>query len=177
MANQQDLIERTKKIRVMVFDVDGVLTDGGLYRSDDGLEIKRFHSRDGLGIRLLQNSGVETAIITGRTSEVVRLRAEELGIEHVYQGRKNKVPALEALAEKLSIGLDNFAYMGDDLVDLPVLTRVGLALTVAQAHHEVIKRAHWVSRFSGGNGAAREACELIMQYQCTWDEAMSGFLS
>ncbi|MCB1757633.1 MAG: 3-deoxy-manno-octulosonate-8-phosphatase KdsC [Gammaproteobacteria bacterium] len=176
MSNQQDLIKRAEKIRLVIFDVDGVLTDGGLYRGDDGQETKRFHSRDGLGMSLLRDSGVDIAFITGRTSNVVEHRAAELKIQHVYQGKREKLPAFEALCEELGIRHDEVAYMGDDLIDLSVLVRVGLALTVSDAHPEVIKRAHWVSHYPGGKGAAREACEMILQYQGRWDAILAKYL-
>ncbi len=177
MTSQQELNERAKKIRLAIFDVDGVLTDGGLFRTDDGQELKRFNSRDGLGLRMLQDSGVELAIITGRTSQVVEHRAGELGIKHVYQGRKQKVPAFQELCGQLSVSPEEVAYMGDDLIDLPVLIRCGLALTVAEGHPEVVQRCHWVSQFHGGNGAAREACELIMKQQETWQTVLDGYLA
>ena len=177
MTSQLDLNERVKKVRLAIFDVDGVLTDGGLFRTDDGQETKRFNSRDGLGLRLLQNSGVQLAIITGRTSRVVEHRAQELGINHLYQGCKQKAPAFLEICDKLMISPAETAYMGDDLIDLPILIRCGLALTVADAHPEVVSRAHWVSQFGGGKGAAREACELIMKQQGNWQEALDGYLA
>ena len=177
MTSQLDLNERVKKIRLAIFDVDGVLTDAGLFRTDDGQEIKRFNSRDGLGLRLLQNSGVQLAIITGRNSRVVEHRAAELGISHLYQGCKQKAPAFLEICDKLSVSAEEAAYMGDDLIDLPILTRCGLALAVADGHPEVVSRAHWVSQFGGGKGAAREACELIMKQQGTWQAALDGYLA
>ena len=177
MTSQLDLNHRIQNVRLAIFDVDGVLTDGGLFRTDDGQEIKRFHSRDGLGLRLLQNSGVQLAIITGRTSHVVEHRAKELGITHLYQGCKQKVPAFLEICKQLSVTPEQTAYMGDDLIDLPVMIRCGLALTVAEAHPEVVKRAHWVSQYKGGNGAAREACELIMKQQGSWQEVLEGYLA
>ncbi|HBR95962.1 MAG TPA: 3-deoxy-manno-octulosonate-8-phosphatase KdsC [Gammaproteobacteria bacterium] len=177
MTSQQDLIARAKNIKLIVFDVDGVLTDGGLYRSDDGQETKRFNARDGLGMRLLQRTGITLAIITGRSSQVVEHRARELGIEHVYQGQKAKETAFADLCERLNLQPSDAAYMGDDLIDLPVLTRAGLALAVADAHPEVLSRCHWASQHTGGRGAAREACELIMKHQGTWESTLAGYLA
>lgn len=177
MLNSEELKERAAKIRLVIFDVDGVLTDGGLFRTDDGLEIKRFHSRDGLGMRLLMDNGVDIAIITGRTSDVVQQRAAELAITHIYQGKKQKLPSYLKLIEQLGLEHDQVAYMGDDLIDLPVLTRVGLAMAPCNAHAEVILRSHWCSSAMPGNGAAREACELILQAQGRWDDILNGYLA
>ncbi len=177
MLNNHDLKERAKKVRLAIFDVDGVLTDGGLFRTDEGLEVKRFHSRDGLGIRLLIDSGVDVAIITGRSSEVVKHRAAELGITHIYQGKKKKLPSYFDLVEELGLEHDQVAYMGDDLIDLPLLSRVGLAMVPCNAHAEVITRSHWQSSAMPGNGAAREACELILQAQEKWDAILDGYLA
>ena len=172
-----DLLDRIRRIRVAVFDVDGVMTDSGLYRTDDGLEIKRFSSRDGLGMRLLRDHGVPTAIITGRESQLVAHRARELGVDHLYQGRRKKLPALDELCQALSVSYDQVAYMGDDLIDLPVLTRAGLALGVSNADPEVLKRAHWVATQPAGNGAVREACELILRGQDKWEGILADFLA
>ncbi len=177
MSESQDLIDRIKHIRLLIFDVDGVLTDSGLYRYDDGQESKRFNSRDGLGIRLLKSTGIKTGIITGRTSAVVEHRASELEIDHVYQGKAQKAETFLSLCEKLNLPHHQVAYMGDDIIDLPVMIRVGLSLTVAGAHPEVAKRAHWVSQFTGGQGAAREACELIMHHQNSWEAVLARYLT
>ena len=136
---------RASSVKAIIFDVDGVLTDGGLYRSDDGQEVKRFHATDGLGMHMLADAGVEIAIITGRTSEVVAHRCRELQIEHVYQGQRDKLGAFESLCEKLELPASEFAYMGDDIIDLPVMKRVGLALTVPDACDEISAVAHWTS--------------------------------
>ncbi|MDO6460289.1 HAD hydrolase family protein [Granulosicoccaceae sp. 1_MG-2023] len=172
-----DLLNRIRAVRVAVFDVDGIMTDNGLYRADDGSELKRFSSRDGLGLRLLRDNGVITAIITGRESRLVAHRALELGVDHLYQGRRNKRPALDELCQALSVTYNEVAYMGDDLIDLPVLTRVGLALTVRDADPEVLNRAHWVARRPAGNGAVREACELILRGQDKWEGILADFLA
>jgi 3-deoxy-D-manno-octulosonate 8-phosphate phosphatase (KDO 8-P phosphatase) len=163
-------------VKAIIFDVDGVLTDGGLYRSDDGQEIKRFHATDGLGMRMLADAGVEIAIITGRTSDVVTHRCRELQIEHVYQGQKDKLGAFQALCEKLEMQPAEFAYMGDDIIDLPVMKRVGLALTVPDACDEICAVAHWTSVRRGGHGAAREACELLLKAKGLYGQAVSRYM-
>ena len=160
--------ERARALRMIVCDVDGVLTDGSLFYGDQGEEYKAFNSRDGHGIKMLRASGVETGIITGRTSQVVLHRARNLGIVHIFQGAEDKLEAFRRLLA--STGLEPFqiAYMGDDLVDLPVINRCGLAITVPDAPEEVKVRCQLVTRTGAGRGAAREACELIMRAQGTW---------
>lgn len=163
----KDVIESAKKIKVMIFDVDGVMTDGGLMIGDDGQEYKTFHSQDGLGMKLLKKSGVQMAIITGRTSNVVTKRAESIGIEHFYQGIDNKLAAFNDLIQKMGISPTEAAFMGDDIVDVPPMLRCGLAITVPAAPDSVKGRAHYTTNKAGGKGAVREACELIMQAQGT----------
>jgi len=152
---------------LVIFDVDGVLTDGSLFLGDDGQEYKAFHSRDGHGMTLLLQSGVNIAIITGRSSEVVRLRMAYLGIKHVYQGHRDKLPPYRELRAALGLTDAQIAYVGDDVVDLPVMGRVGLAIAVGDAHPLVKKQAHWQTAHDGGRGAAREVCEMIMEAQGT----------
>jgi 3-deoxy-D-manno-octulosonate 8-phosphate phosphatase (KDO 8-P phosphatase) len=173
----QDVYLRAKPIRLAIFDVDGVMTDGGLHYSDSGEETKVFDVRDGHGMKMLQASGVELAIITSRSSHCVTRRAENLGIELVFQGVEKKLSAFESLAAKLALDASACAYMGDDWVDLPVLTRCGLALSVPDAPAVVRSRAHYVTRASAGRGAVREACELIMQAQGTLESRLAAFLS
>lgn len=172
----QTLHDRAARIRLVIFDVDGVLTDGSLFYGDDGQEYKAFNSRDGHGMVMLQRSGVQIGIITGRSSEVVRLRMAGLGIELVYQGQRDKLPAYEELKGRLGLADAEVAYVGDDVVDLPVMTRVGLAIGVADAHELVKARAHWCTNRPGGRGAAREVCELLMQAQGTLDEQLAPYL-
>jgi 3-deoxy-D-manno-octulosonate 8-phosphate phosphatase (KDO 8-P phosphatase) len=167
---------RARAIRLIAFDVDGVLTDGGLHYSDSGEETKVFDVRDGLGMRLLQSSGVPLAIITSRTSRCVARRASDLGIEFVFQGVENKLAEFEALTRKLGIAPEACAYMGDDLVDLPILVRCGLAVSVPEAPAAVRSRVHYITRASGGKGAARETCELIMQAQGTLDAQLARYI-
>ena len=172
----QQVYLRAKAIRLAIFDVDGVLTDGGLHYSDSGEETKIFDVRDGLGMKMLQESGVALAIITSRNSRCVARRAENLGIEYVFQGVDDKVTAFQALAADLRLDPIACAYMGDDWVDLPVLIRCGLAMSVPEAPAAVRSRVHYVTRAGGGRGAAREACELIMQAQGTFDARLAQFL-
>jgi 3-deoxy-D-manno-octulosonate 8-phosphate phosphatase (KDO 8-P phosphatase) len=172
----QDILERAAPIRLVIFDVDGVLTDGSLFLGDDGQEYKAFNSRDGHGMVTLQSTGVALAVITGRSSEVVRIRMEGLGVSHVYQGRRDKLPAFDELRGNLGLAPEQIAYVGDDVVDLPVMRRVGLAIAVADAHPLVIEHAHWTTRLGGGRGAAREVCELIMQAQGNLHRITSDWL-
>ncbi len=169
-------LSRAKLIRLVAFDVDGVMTDGGLFLSDSGEEFKRFNSLDGHGIKMLRASGVEVAIITGRTSRCVEMRAKNLGIVHVYQGVERKLEAMVDLLGKLSLSRDAAAYMGDDVVDLCVMRHVGLAVAVPESPELVREHAHYVTRRSGGHGAVREACELIMSAQGTLDAQLSPYL-
>ena len=171
-----DTANRAKKIRIVIFDVDGVLTDGSLYIGDDGQEYKAFNSRDGHGMVMLQQTGIKLAIITGRTSEVVRIRMEALGIEHVYQGRRDKLPAYEDLKATLGIDDEAIAYVGDDVVDLPIMRRAGLPIAVADAHPLVLEHAVWRTPSPGGRGAGRDACEMIMEAQGTLTEMLQHYL-
>ena len=173
----QDIQEKAREIRLVIFDVDGVLTDGSLFLGDDGQEYKAFNSKDGHGMKMLQASGIAIAIITGRTSEVVRIRMQSLGIEHVFQGIENKNEAYEELKRRLGLSDRQIAYVGDDVVDLPVMTRVGLAICVADGHALVRQHAHWTTHLAGGRGAAREVCELLMDAQGTLDSALAAYLN
>ncbi len=163
----QDITARTKQIKLVIFDVDGVLTDGSIIIGDDGEEHKAFNSRDGHGMKLLQYTGVDIAIITGRTSRVVEHRMQSLGINLVYQGQKVKLPAFEELLKTLKLKPEQCAYVGDDWVDLAIMNRVGLAVAVQDAAELVKKHAHWITPSMGGRGAARDVCELIMEGQGT----------
>ncbi|SCZ50602.1 3-deoxy-manno-octulosonate-8-phosphatase KdsC [Thiohalomonas denitrificans] len=172
----QDILEKAARIRLVIFDVDGVLTDGSLFIGDDGQEYKAFYSRDGHGMKMLQASGVEIGIITGRTSEVVRLRMESLGIRHVYQGRMEKLPAFEDLLAASGVLAEEVAYVGDDIMDLPVMRRAGLAVAVQDAHALVKKHSHWITPNPGGRGAGRDICELVMEAQGTLDTQLAHYL-
>ena len=160
-----DIVERAKKVKVVIFDVDGVLTDGSLFIGDDGQEYKAFNSRDGHGLKMLQNSGVTVAIITGRTSEVVKFRMRDLGVKTIYQGQHDKTVAFKDMLEKLNVTAEECAYVGDDVVDLPVMGQVGFAIAVADAHPMVIEHSHWQTPHNGGRSAGRDVCEFIMDAQ------------
>ncbi len=157
--------EAAKHIRILLLDVDGVLTDGRLYYGDDGHEFKAFNIKDGLGIKLLQRGGVEVGIITARRSSLLTRRCTELGIERVIQGREDKLSALNELLDKTSLTMTQIAFMGDDLPDLAIIKRAGLGMTVADANHILIDNALWKSQFPGGGGAVREAAEFILSAQ------------
>jgi 3-deoxy-D-manno-octulosonate 8-phosphate phosphatase (KDO 8-P phosphatase) len=172
----QDIHAKAREVKLVIFDVDGVLTDGGLFLGDDGQEYKSFNSRDGHGMKMLQKSGVVIGIITGRTSEVVRIRMESLGVEHVYQGKQDKLPAYEELRDKLGLVDEEIAYVGDDVVDLPIMRRVGLAIAVNDAHPFVLQHAHWQTPRNGGRGAARDVCEMVLEAQGNLQAELESYL-
>lgn len=172
----KDILERAAQIKLVIFDVDGVLTDGSLFLGDDGLEYKAFNSRDGHGMKMLQQSGVTIAIITGRTSKVVEYRMQSLGVEHVYQGQLDKRHAFAELLEKLELDANQVAYVGDDVVDLPVMAKVGLAIAVQDAHSMVLKHAHWQTPSCGGRGAGRDVCEMLMEARGVLQEKLDSYL-
>ncbi|HNI64767.1 MAG: HAD hydrolase family protein [Pseudomonadales bacterium] len=161
------LLQKIERIRLLALDVDGVLTDGRLYFLPDGGEIKVFNSLDGHGLKMLQRSGVTVALITGRSSTAVARRAAELGISHLHQGSEQKLPIFDGLLEQLGLDYSQAAFMGDDLPDLPLIRRAAVGMTVANAHPLVQQSADWQSTLAGGQGAVREACDLIMQTQGT----------
>jgi 3-deoxy-D-manno-octulosonate 8-phosphate phosphatase (KDO 8-P phosphatase) len=171
-----DLLQRARDIKLAIFDVDGVLTDGRLYFLTDGSEFKTFNTLDGQGIKMLMRSGVRTAIITGRSTPVVEKRARDLGIQHLYQGREDKLAVLDELLGELGLHYEQVAYLGDDLPDLPVIRRVGLGMAVASADPFVREHAHGITRARGGEGAAREFCELIMRAQGSLHAAQAVYL-
>lgn len=171
------LADRCRSIELLVLDVDGVLTDGGVVYADDGVEIKRFHVRDGSGLKVWQRVGKRAAVITGRSSPTVAVRAAELGIDPVHQGVSDKLPVFRAIVEECGCRPEQAAYLGDDLPDLPALRSCGLALAVADACPEVRAAAHYVTRARGGNGAVREAIELILNCQGHWQDFVGGLLN
>ncbi|WP_213879158.1 HAD family hydrolase [Pseudomonas sp. dw_358] len=175
-AVNDHLLQRALNVKLAIFDVDGVLTDGRLYFLEDGSEIKTFSTLDGQGIKMLINSGVSTAIITGRSSVMVQRRAKSLGIAHLYQGREDKLAVLDELLAQLGLGYEEVAYLGDDLPDLPVIRRVALGMAVANANHFVKQHAAGVTAARGGEGAAREFCELILCAQGNLDAALAAYL-
>ena len=171
-----DLLKKAKLITLLVLDVDGVLTDGKLYFSNNGDEFKAFNTLDGQGIKMLQNSGVEVAIITGRQSKLVKQRADNLGIRHLMQSREDKLAALDELRTILNLDYPQIAFLGDDLPDLPAIRKAGLGMTVSNGHRLVVEHAQWQTSAKGGNGAVREACEFIMQAQSTLQAAWERYL-
>lgn len=174
--DMNELMQRGKQIKLAVFDVDGVLTDGRLYFLEDGSEFKTFNTLDGQGIKMLINSGVVTAIISGRKTPVVERRAKNLGIAHLYQGREDKLVVLDELLQHLNLSYEQVAYLGDDLPDLPVIRRVGLGMAVANAAGFVRQQAHGTTQARGGEGAAREFCELILSAQGNLEAAHAAYL-
>ncbi len=170
-------LERARAVRLMIFDVDGVLTDGRIYYADSGEEMKAFSTLDGHGIRMLMGSGVGVAIITGRRSDVVSHRARNLGIARVLQGVDDKRSAFLALAASFDLEPADCGYMGDDVVDLPVLTRCGFAASTREAPEIVRRHAHFVATQPAGGGAVREVCESVMRAQGTLDAALAPYLA
>lgn len=171
-----DAQTRAARIKLVAFDIDGVMTDGGLHYTDDGGELKTFNVQDGLGLKFMQRAGFELAIVTGRTSGVVAARAADLGIEHVFQGVANKRTAVGGLLEKLGLDWPECAFMGDDVIDLPVMTRCGLAIAPANARPIVKQHAHMLTETAGGQGAVREAIEFILVAQGKLEAAFAPYL-
>lgn len=170
-------IEKAKAIRLIIFDVDGVLSTGILFYGLNGAEYKTFHVHDGQGMKLLAQSGVHIAIITGHQSDIITRRMKDLEIaEYVYQGQTNKIPAYEELKTKLHLTDAEIAYVGDDLPDLPLIRRAGFGITVASAPSVIQKHAHWVTEAKGGEGAVREICDFIMQAQGTYEPMVEKHL-
>lgn len=168
---------RAQRLKLMIFDVDGVLTDGGLRYGTDGETIKTFNVLDGHGIKLLQQSGVKAAIISARSSAIVARRAADLGITILMQGVHDKRTAFEKVRSELQLSTDECGFMGDDVIDLPVMTRVGFAASVPNGHPEVRARAHFISEARGGGGAAREVCDFILRAQGNYEAALAPYLT
>lgn len=175
-TSQDSLHEIAVNIRLVLLDVDGVLTDGRLLIGEDGTESKAFNIRDGHGIKMLQQTGIEVGIVTGRTSGAVKHRAADLSVTHLYQGQDDKLSVLEELLTKLALQPTQAAFVGDDIVDLPAMLQVGLAIAVNDAHELVKEHAHWVTPSAGGRGAVREVCEMLMRAQGTYVTAMQRYL-
>ena len=169
-------MERASKIKLMIFDVDGVLTDGGLRYGAEGELIKTFNVLDGHGIKLLQEYGVQVGIISARNSPIVARRAADLGIQHLKQGVHDKRVAFEQALEDLHLTAEACGFMGDDVIDLPVMTRVGFAASVPNGHPEVQARAHYVAQAGGGHGAVREVCDFILRAQNNYEAALAPYL-
>jgi 3-deoxy-D-manno-octulosonate 8-phosphate phosphatase (KDO 8-P phosphatase) len=164
------------RVRLLILDVDGVLTDGGLQFDNRGEEYKTFNSLDGHGIRMMLENNIEIAVITGRESKIVSHRMNDLGVSHVYQGCRNKRSAFDELLKQTGLNPDQVAYMGDDLPDLPILKRVGLAIAVNNAHSFVKQHCDWVTNQNGGSGAVREATDFILQAQSLLDAMHKQYL-
>ncbi len=170
------LAAKAAKIKLLILDVDGVMTDNRLTYSDDGMESKSFYTRDGHGMVMLQKSDVEIGIITGRKSQLVTNRMRDLKVKHVFQGVPDKLPTFLQLVEDLNLNLDEIAYVGDDILDLPILLRVGLSITPADGDVEVKSRVDYISKYDGGRGCVREVCEIIMRTQGSWQQHMDFYL-
>lgn len=176
MTSSSEWHAKAGRIRLLALDVDGVLTDGTLHFHGDGQETKSFNILDGLGIKLLQRSGVQVALITGRESPMVTRRAEALGIDHVYQGREDKLVALRSVCEKLGLPLTDVAYCGDDLPDVAAIRAAGLGLSVCNAPEYVRQHADWIPRRSGGHGAVREICDALLASQGNWEASLAPYI-
>ena len=175
-TSRDSLHKIAMNIRLVLLDVDGVLTDGRLLIGEDGSESKAFNIRDGHGIKMLQHTGIEVGIITGRTSGSVKHRAADLDVKHLYQGREDKLSVLEKLLTTLTLQPTQAAFVGDDVVDLPAMLKVGLAIAVNDAHELVKEHAHWITPSAGGHGAVREVCEMLMHAQGTYATVMQRYL-
>ena len=176
-VKMKKIIDKILKIKLLILDVDGVLTDGNLYYSDTGTDIKTFHVQDGLGIRMLQNSGIEIGVITGHNSPLIQIRMQALKVPHIYQGQEHKQNAFEELLNKLNLAPEQACYFGDDLPDLPLMRRAGFAITVPNVTMLAKKEADWITTAPGGCGAVREVCELIMRVQETQHEQLIPYLN
>ncbi len=169
-------MDKAKTIKLLILDVDGTLTNGKLYYTSAGAEMRGFHVQDGMGLKLLRRSGVEIAVISAKHSEVVAKRMADLNIEHVFLGQENKIPAYETLKAKLGLNDSQIAYMGDDLPDLPLLRRAGLAISVPNAPEVIQQHVDFISTKKAGKGAVREACEYIMKAQGTFQAMIQSYL-
>ena len=174
--HSKTILKNAINIKLIVFDVDGVLTDGRLILGENGNEYKSFYVRDGQGLVMLMKTECDVAVITARTSNIVAERMASLGIKHIYQGVENKGQALKKLIDKLSITFAEVAYVGDDVIDLPAMNKVALPIAVADAHPEVKKIAKFITEKNGGEGAVREVCELIMIAQGSFDKQLKTYL-
>ncbi len=170
-----DVNRRAKRIKLLLMDCDGVLTDGRLWLTADGDEQKSFHARDGQGISLLQRAGLKTGIISGRKSSAVERRAQDLKMSYVRQYAKDKIKALDEILAEAGVTADECAYIGDDVADIPVMQRVALAVAVADAVEETKQAAHYVTKLNGGQGAVRETIEVILKAQGSWHDLMKRY--
>ncbi|MDN3552764.1 HAD hydrolase family protein [Halomonas almeriensis] len=176
-TSNASLLERMAGVKLLALDVDGVLSDGRLYFQADDMETKAFHTLDGQGLKLLQQSGVSVALITGRESPMVTRRAEALGIHHLHQGIKRKLSVLQQLGQELGVALEQMAYCGDDLPDLAPIHQCGVGITVPNAPPYIREHADWVTERQGGHGAVREICDALLQARGQWDAIVSRYLN
>jgi 3-deoxy-D-manno-octulosonate 8-phosphate phosphatase (KDO 8-P phosphatase) len=174
---ENDATARAARIRLMIFDVDGILTDGSLHFGAEGEVLKTFNVLDGHGIKLLQQSGVATAIVSARRSPIVARRAADIGITQIHQGVHDKRSAFEQLMAHNKIGPEACGFAGDDIIDLPILMRAGFAASVPNGHAEVRARVHYVTQAGGGRGAARELCDFILRAQGNYEAALAPYLA
>jgi 3-deoxy-D-manno-octulosonate 8-phosphate phosphatase (KDO 8-P phosphatase) len=172
----QDILEKAKNIELVIFDIDGVMTDGSLFFDNNGDEYKAFNSLDGHGLRMLQECGVKVAVITGRQSELVKHRMHDLGVTLLYQGYRDKTPAFDALLKEVKLNKDQITYVGDDVVDLPIMSRLNFAIAVQNAHPFVKQHAHWITERSGGKGAVRDVCEFILEAKGLLNDKLRSYL-
>lgn len=171
-AIPDEVADKAQAVSLVIFDVDGVLTDGSVTCGPGGEEYKTFHVRDGQGIKLLQETGIEVAVISARSSPALTARAAELGIRHLETGAADKLRSFHALLDRCGLEAARCCYVGDDLVDIPVMLQCGLGIAVADAHHAVRRVAHWVTPSRGGRGAAREVCDTVLYAQRKFDDIM-----
>lgn len=173
----ENIIAKAKLIRLLICDVDGVLSDGKVYLTNHGDEVKSFNIQDGLGIKLLQRNHIDVAIITGRQSTIVEKRADELGISYLFQGQKNKQTAFDNILNQLKLEKDQVAHIGDDLPDLPLIKQSGLGISVADAYHFVRQQSDWVTATNGGQGAVREVSDLLLFAQDKLSTTLNNYLT
>jgi len=169
-------LNKLKHIKLLILDVDGVLTDGGIIYNDNGVETKIFNVKDGLGIRLLMQAGINLCIATGRRSNALYNRCKNLGIEHIFDGADDKAAIFDLILDRTGVSAEQVAFIGDDLPDLALMKKVGLSIAVADAHKTVLKNANMVTSAKGGNGAVREVCEAILKAQGLWENILERFL-
>jgi 3-deoxy-D-manno-octulosonate 8-phosphate phosphatase (KDO 8-P phosphatase) len=169
------LEQRCRAIELILSDVDGVLTDGGILFDNQGIEAKQFHIRDGMGIKLWQRAGYQFGLVTGRSSHIVKIRAAELGVDLVRQAAEDKLPATQEIVRELKLSMEQVCYIGDDLPDLPAIKTVGLGIAVADAAEELRDAAHYTTKLGGGRGAVREAVEMILKYQNRWEDLVQKY--
>ncbi len=176
MSDKEDIAAKVKLVRLLILDVDGIMTDGSIVYDNEGGETKTFNVRDGHGIKLMMKAGLSLALITARSSQAVLRRADELGITLVYQGTRDKLSAFEEILEETSLEQGQTAYMGDDIIDIPVLKRAGFSVTVPDAASEVKERVDYITEKKGGRGAVREVVEMILKEQGKWEGVIKGYL-